>query len=46
MKDPEIQAILRDPMINKVLSDMQSDPADAQDALKDPQIMAKLEKIN
>jgi len=45
MKDPEIQAILRDPMINKVLSDMQADPANAQDALKDPQIMAKLEKL-
>jgi len=45
MKDPEIQAILRDPMINKVLSDMQSDPSNAQDALKDPEIMAKLEKL-
>jgi len=45
MKDPEIQAILRDPMINKVLSDMQSDPQNAQAALKDPEIMGKLEKL-
>jgi len=45
MKDPEIQAILRDPMINKVLSDMQSDPQNAQAALSDPQIMGKLEKL-
>jgi len=45
MKDPEIQAILRDPTISKVLSDMQADPSSAQAALRDPNIMSKLEKL-
>jgi len=45
MKDPEIQAILRDPVINKVLTDMQADPQGAQAALRDPGIMGKLEKL-
>jgi len=45
MKDPEILAILRDPMINKVLSDMQSDPQAAQAAIRDPAIMPKIEKL-
>jgi stress-induced-phosphoprotein 1 len=45
LKDPEIQSILRDPIINKVLGDMQSDPASAQAALKDAGIMSKLEKL-
>ncbi len=45
MKDPEIQAILRDPVINQVLQNLQSDPASAQRALKDKNIMGKLEKL-
>jgi stress-induced-phosphoprotein 1 len=45
MKDPEIQAILRDPVINNVLQTMQTEPAKAQDMLKDPTIMGKIEKL-
>lgn len=45
MKDPEIQQILRDPTINKVLSDLQQSPESGQAALKDPDIRAKIEKL-
>lgn len=45
MKDPEIQAILHDPMINKVLKDMQSDPASGQRAMADAGIRSKIEKL-
>lgn len=45
MKDPEIQSILQDPLINKVLQDMQNDPATGQKALQDPTIMAKIQKL-
>eukprot|EP00005_Dracoamoeba_jomungandri_P001152 CAMPEP_0174259432 /NCGR_PEP_ID=MMETSP0439-20130205/8252_1 /TAXON_ID=0 /ORGANISM="Stereomyxa ramosa, Strain Chinc5" /LENGTH=550 /DNA_ID=CAMNT_0015343319 /DNA_START=36 /DNA_END=1685 /DNA_ORIENTATION=+ len=43
--DPEIQEILRDPMIQQVLSQMQQNPAAAQGYLQDPMIMAKLQKL-
>jgi len=45
MKDPEIQAILRDPMINEVLRKMQEDPASAQSALADPTVRGRIEKL-
>jgi len=45
MKDPEIQAILRDPMINQVLQNMQENPASAQKALQDTNIRGKIEKL-
>lgn len=45
MKDPEIQAILQDPMINKVLKDMQSDPASGSRAMADPTIRSKIDKL-
>eukprot|EP01102_Stenamoeba_stenopodia_P006458 TRINITY_DN176_c0_g1_i5.p1 TRINITY_DN176_c0_g1~~TRINITY_DN176_c0_g1_i5.p1 ORF type:complete len:330 (+),score=67.13 TRINITY_DN176_c0_g1_i5:950-1939(+) len=45
MADPEIQGILRDPTIQKVLSDLQSNPAGAASVLKNPEIAAKLEKL-
>jgi len=48
MADPEIQAILRDPSINQVLTDMQ-DPNNARHAQtaieKDPDIRRKIEKL-
>jgi len=44
-KDPEIQAILRDPTVNNVLQAMQSDPSAAQRALRDPVISAKINKL-
>ena len=45
MQDPEIQAILRDPTISKVLADLQSNPAAGQAAMRDPDIRSKIEKL-
>jgi len=45
MADPEIQAILRDPQFNIVLSNMQENPAAASDAMKDPKIAAGISKL-
>jgi stress-induced-phosphoprotein 1 len=46
MADPEIQAILMDPTIRQVLTDMQENPAFAQRALSgDASIRAKVEKL-
>jgi stress-induced-phosphoprotein 1 len=43
MADPEIQAILRDPMVSQAIQDMQRDPASAQKVLRDPQMMPKIQ---
>ncbi|CAK4068225.1 unnamed protein product [Aphanomyces euteiches] len=45
MADPEIQAILRDPVMQNVLNDFQTDPRGAQRHLRDPGVMAKIEKL-
>ena len=45
MKDPEVMAIMRDPVMNQVLQDLKDNPAAAQRALKDPSIMANLDKL-
>ncbi|CAH0489155.1 unnamed protein product [Peronospora farinosa] len=45
MADPEIQAILRDPVMQNVLNDFQTDPASAQRHLQNQGIMAKIEKL-
>merc|ERR1719464_176363 len=45
MADPEIQMIMQDPSIQQVLRDMQENPAAGQAALKDPHIMAKIQKL-
>lgn len=45
MADPEIQAILTDPTMQKVLQDMSSDPTAANNYLRDPVICSKLEKL-
>ena len=44
-QDPEIQAILRNPTMNRVLADLQSDPASAERFMKDPSIRSNLEKL-
>lgn len=44
-QDPEIQQILRDPVMARVLSEMQSNPRSAQGYLQDPQIAMKLQKL-
>ncbi len=45
MADPEIQAILSDPTIRQVLSDFQENPKFAQQALSDPDIRSKIERL-
>lgn len=45
MADPEIQGILHDPVMQQVLKDLQENPAAGQQALKDPIMRAKLEKL-
>jgi len=43
--DPEIQQILGDPMVQQVLRDFKDNPKYAQQALKDPNMAAKLQKL-
>ena len=46
MKDPEIQAILRDPQMNIILEQMQKDPKAASEIMKkDPQVAAAIQKL-
>jgi len=45
MQDPEIQRIMKDPTMNKVLMDLQQDPASAQQYLRDPTIKQNLETL-
>ncbi|EQC31285.1 hypothetical protein SDRG_10888 [Saprolegnia diclina VS20] len=45
MADPEIQAILRDPIMQQVLNDFQTDPRAAQRHMQNPGVMAKIEKL-
>eukprot|EP00455_Lapot_gusevi_P046664 TRINITY_DN617_c0_g2_i1.p1 TRINITY_DN617_c0_g2~~TRINITY_DN617_c0_g2_i1.p1 ORF type:complete len:573 (-),score=284.83 TRINITY_DN617_c0_g2_i1:237-1955(-) len=45
MADPEIQKILKDPTMMKVLQDLQTAPQTAQAALRDPHIRANIEKL-
>ena len=45
MADPEIQQILNDPTIRQVLTDFQENPKYAQQAMADPHIRAKIEKL-
>lgn len=45
MADPEVQNILKDPVMQQVLKDFQENPRDAQKHLKAPEIMAKINKL-
>merc|ERR1712070_1003512 len=45
MADPEIQAILQDPVTQQVLRDFQENPAAAQQAMNDPTVQAKIQKL-
>jgi len=44
-RNPELQQILSDPMMQQVLSSLKSDPTAAQAYMKDPQIRANIEKL-
>ena len=45
MADPEIQAILSDPVVQQLLRDFQENPTAAQQAMTDPGMRAKMEKL-
>jgi stress-induced-phosphoprotein 1 len=45
MADPEIQAILQDPVMRQILTDFAENPADARKAMNDPTVAAKMEKL-
>ena len=45
MADPEVQAILTDPVMRQVLADFQDDPAAAARHAAQPEVMAKIEKL-
>mmetsp|Transcript_3059 Transcript_3059/g.5734 ORF Transcript_3059/g.5734 Transcript_3059/m.5734 type:complete len:436 (-) Transcript_3059:154-1461(-) len=45
MADPEVQAILQDPVIRQVLQDFQENPNAAQQAMKDVTVSSKIEKL-
>ncbi|KAG2448193.1 hypothetical protein HYH02_006778 [Chlamydomonas schloesseri] len=45
LSDPEIQNILKDPVMQQVLRDFQEDPRGAQKHLKSPEIMVKINKL-
>jgi stress-induced-phosphoprotein 1 len=45
MADPEIQAILQDPVMRQVLQDFQDNPKAAQKAMMDPGVRGKMEKL-
>ncbi|KAI3468895.1 hypothetical protein Pfo_025558 [Paulownia fortunei] len=45
MQDPEIQNILTDPVMRQVLVDFQEDPSAAQEHMKNPLVMNKIQKL-
>jgi len=45
MQDPEIQAILSDPVMMQILQDMRKDPKAAANHLKNPMIAQKIQKL-
>ena len=45
MSDPEVQGILKDPVMQSVLRDFQENPRAAQKHLSSPEIMLKINKL-
>ncbi len=45
MEDPEIQAIVSDPVMRQILQDMKDDPKAAANHLKNPQVAQKIQKL-
>lgn len=45
LKDPEIMAIMRNPVISQVLQDWNTNPQTAQKALEDPVVAAQIERL-
>ncbi|XP_065857988.1 hsp70-Hsp90 organizing protein 3 [Euphorbia lathyris] len=45
MQDPEVQNILSDPVMRQVLVDFQENPKSAQEHMKNPMVMNKIQKL-
>ena len=45
MADPEVQRILKDPVMNQILKELQENPASAVQHLQSPEIYTKLMKL-
>ncbi|ESQ38220.1 hypothetical protein EUTSA_v10028542mg [Eutrema salsugineum] len=45
MQDPEVQNILSDPVMRQVLADFQENPKAAQEHMKNPMVMNKIQKL-
>lgn len=45
MQDPEIQAIMRDPMVNTAIEDMSRDGSAYARVMRDPAMAAKIQKL-
>lgn len=45
MQDPEVQEIMQDPVMREILRQMQTDPAAAQEHLKNSHVAAKIRKL-
>eukprot|EP00736_Rhodelphis_marinus_P013691 Rmarinus@m.7419 len=45
MRDPEIQGIMSDPLMNQILQNMAQNPATINEYRKDPKIMGNLQKL-
>ncbi|CAA7054438.1 unnamed protein product [Microthlaspi erraticum] len=45
MQDPEVQNILSDPVMRQVLVDLQENPKAAQEHMKNPMVMNKIQKL-
>lgn len=45
MADPEIQAVMRDPMVSAALEDLQRDPSAGRRIMSDPSMAAKIQKL-
>jgi stress-induced-phosphoprotein 1 len=44
-RDPEVLAILQDPIMQQILGQMKEDPSAVQDHLKNPMIREKIQKL-
>ena len=45
LADPEIQAILSDPMVSQAITDMQTDPNAMRNVMRDPAMAAKIRRL-
>ena len=45
MADPEIRAILNDPVMQQVIQDLSTNPKASQHHLRNPEVMARVQKL-